>query len=133
MIFWYEAVQKGAKQDKGITPYITKIPHCLSTKDPKLPKSYRKGSYYAHIFLNDGTKIAVNTEDINEGIRLIKELYYLVDPKYKIDGELDIRTGKRNAKSLKEIIVYPSHANFYSKGYSTTAKPDWTSYYWKWS
>lgn len=133
MIFWYEAVQKGAKQDKKRTPYITKIPHYTGTKNPKLPKSYNKGSYYAFIKMIDGTRISVNTKNLNEGNRLIKELYYLVDPKYKVPGELIINSGKRNSDKLKEIIVYPSHARYYSQGYSKTAQPDWTSYYWKWS
>jgi hypothetical protein len=121
LIMHFAEMGLDGKLDK--TKYVISIPQALNVKPLASPISaYRKGQYEGILTLNDNSKLIVNAISETEAQRVIDEASGSIDPKY-LNGSF-IKIGIRKGQALKQIMVYPKYAKFFSSGLQSL-QPDW--------
>lgn len=106
----------------GRTRWPITIPHYNSRNTrPNLP-TYRKGQWQGMLTLKDNSKLIVNAISQQEAERVINAIKPLIAPNYLIGAELKV--GIRKGKVLKNCVVKPTSARYFSSGQKNTV-PDW--------
>jgi hypothetical protein len=108
----------------GAPKYAITIPHYKGSKPSASPlPKYKKGSWEEILTLNDNSKVIVNAENQSEARKVINACQQIISPEYLTNSYLKGGT-IRKGKALKEILVIPKMAKFFSTGQQNTI-PDW--------
>lgn len=114
----------------GRSRYPISIPHYHKPQEfkPVIP-DYRKGQYEGKLILKDNSRLVVNAYSPGEAKRVIAQLVQYINPEmFRTNSQGNpIKIPKiieRNGDELKQIIVTPTNANFFSTG-RKDMNPDW--------
>lgn len=114
----------------GRSRYPISIPHYNKPQEfkPVFP-NYKKGQYEGKLLLKDNSRLVVNAYSASEAKRVIAQLVQYINPNmFRKDSKGKAITSpkiiERNGDDLKQIVVTPTNANFFSTG-RKDMNPDW--------
>lgn len=131
IVLFAEVVQLTDGSTKlGRSRYPISIPHYNKPQEfkPVIP-SYKKGQYMGKLVLKDNSKLIVNAYSASEAKRVIAQLVQYINPEMfrKDSKDKPIKAPRiieRGGDELKQIVVTPTNANFFSTG-RKDMNPDW--------